>query len=417
MLTRFKIFIINKFNLVVSYLRAFKREIFPKIIEEIRNFFTARLDLIDGEDRIEDFSGAESSPRKINKANTLYFTIIASVIVFIVWGFIAKIDRSVTAVGKVIPESKIQTIESIISGKLEVIHVEEGAFVEKGQPLFSIDAIEIIAERDKTENTYYLAMARLARLKAEAGLIEELIFSEELHNNRPDLIEREKQIFLINMSEKEIVERQLAMSQELFDQGAESEASLLTKKQNLLQRKNAILESLSQTEDLLIDTKASLPGKRIRAEQAVLKSPVNGVLTNINFFTIGSIVEAGQQVAEVVPNDEKLIIETKILPSDAAFVQQGMEAYIALTAYDQSIYGRMRGKVDKISANTRTDNDGNSFYLAFLNANIDEFSEKINGPIQPGMEVQASIIGDKRSVLGYVFSPVTKLKSKAFREK
>ena len=94
-----------------------------------------------------------------------------------------------------------------------------------------------------------------------------------------------------------------------------------------------------------------------------------------------------------------------------------MEAYIALTAYDQSIYGRMRGKVDKISANTRTDNDGNSFYLAFLNANIDEFSEKINGPIQPGMEVQASIIGDKRSVLGYVFSPVTKLKSKAFREK
>ena len=135
--------------------------------------------------------------------------------------------------------------------------------------------------------------------------------------------------------------------------------SLLIKKQNLLQRKNTILEELSQTEDLLVDTKASLPGKRIRAEQAVLKSPVNGVLTNINFFTIGSIVEAGQQVAEVVPNDEKLIIETKILPSDAAFVQEGMEAYIALTAYDQSIYGRMRGKVDKISANTRTDNNGN----------------------------------------------------------
>ena len=417
MFSKFKIFIINKFNLMVSYFKFLQDKILPKVIEEIRNFFTARLDLIDDEAQIEDFTGGESRPKKINKANTLYFTIITSVVVFSIWGLIAKIDRSVTAVGRVIPESKIQTIESFISGKLEIIYVEEGDFVTKGQPLFSIDAIEIIADRDRTENTYYLAMAKLARLKAEAGLVEELLFSEELHNNRSDLVEREKQIFLINMSEKEIVERQLAMSQDLFDQGAESEASLLTKKQNLLQRKNAILEELSQTEDLLVDTKASLPGKRIRAEQAVLKSPVNGVLTNINFFTIGSIIEAGQQVAEVVPNDEKLIIETKILPSDAAFVQEGMEAYIALTAYDQSIYGRMRGKVDKISANTRTDNDGNSFYLAFLNANIDEFSEKINGPIQPGMEVQASIIGDKRSVLGYVFSPVTKLKSTAFREK
>tara|TARA_Y100000768_G_scaffold388052_1_gene381690 strand:- start:135 stop:1388 length:1254 start_codon:yes stop_codon:yes gene_type:complete len=417
MFSKFKIFIINKFNLLVSYFKFLRNKILPKIIEEIRNFFTARLDLIDDDAQIEDFTGGESRPKTINKANTLYFTIITSVVVFIIWGLIAKIDRSVTAVGRVIPESKIQTIESFISGKLEIIYVEEGDFVTKGQPLFSIDAIEIIADRDRTENTYYLAMAKLARLKAEAGLVEELLFSEELHNNRSDLVEREKQIFLINMSEKEIVERQLAMSQDLFDQGAESEASLLTKKQNLLQRKNAILEELSQTEDLLVDTKASLPGKRIRAEQAVLKSPVNGVLTNINFFTIGSIIEAGQQVAEVVPNDEKLIIETKILPSDAAFVQEGMEAYIALTAYDQSIYGRMRGKVDKISANTRTDNDGNSFYLAFLNANIDEFSEKINGPIQPGMEVQASIIGDKRSVLGYVFSPVTKLKSTAFREK
>ncbi len=416
MFLKIKIFIINKFNLVVSYLKILQREILPKIIEKIRNFFTARLDLID-DDQIEDFSEDEDRPRTINKANTLYITIIASVVIFVIWGLIAKIDRSVTAVGKVIPESKIQSIQSLIAGKLEIIHVEEGAFVTKGQPLFSIDAIEIIAERDKTENIYYLAMAKLARLKAEAGLEKELFFSEELHNNRPDLIEREKQIFSINMSEKEIVERQLAMSQDLFDQGAESEASLLSKKQNLLQRKNLILEELSKTEDLLIDTKASLPGKRIRAEQAVLKSPVNGVLTNINFFTIGSIVEAGKQLAEVVPNDEKLIIETKILPADAAFVQQGMEAYIALTAYDQSIYGRMKGKVDKISANTRTDNDGNSFYLAFLNANIDEFSEKINGPIQPGMEVQASIIGDKRTILGYVFSPVTKLKSKAFREK
>ena len=109
MFLKIKIFIINKFNLVVSYLKILQREILPKIIEKIRNFFTARLDLID-DDQIEDFSEDEDRPRTINKANTLYITIIASVVIFVIWGLIAKIDRSVTAVGKVIPESKIQSI-------------------------------------------------------------------------------------------------------------------------------------------------------------------------------------------------------------------------------------------------------------------------------------------------------------------
>ena len=113
-----------------------------------------------------------------------------------------------------------------------------------------------------------------------------------------------------------------------------------------------------------------------------------------------------------------LIIESRLLPEDSAFVQKDMKAFIAVTSYDQSIYGRMQGKVEKISANTRTDqNTGEIFYTATLSANFKEFSEKVGGRIQPGMVIQASIVGDKRTVLGYIFSPVTKLQSRAFREK
>ena len=106
-----------------------------------------------------------------------------------------------------------------------------------------------------------------------------------------------------------------------------------------------------------------------------------------------------------------------MLPEDSAFVQKGMKAFIAVTSYDQSIYGRMQGIVEKISANTRTDQNGAIFYTATLSANFKEFSDKVGGRIQPGMVIQASIIGDKRTVLGYIFSPVTKLQSRAFREK
>ena len=395
----------------------FQSDFFENLLNSTRNFFTAKFELIDQDDRLIDPLQDEID-RPINKANTLYFFIIAVVVTFAIWGSIAKIDRSIMANGQVTPDSKIQLITSIITGKLEKIYVEEGSYVNEGDPLFSIDALETIAERDKTENLYYATLAKIGRLKAESGIDKELYFDLEVRENRPDYVEIETQIYNLNKSELEITERQLSMSEDLYSQGAESEMSLLMSKQQLLKRKNQILLELSKAEEILSNTKAVLPGHRLRAEQAVIKSPVNGTLTNVNIFTIGQLVESGSLLGEVVPDEEDLIIEARVLPEDSAFVQKDMKAFIAVTSYDQSIYGRMQGKVEKISANTRTDqNTGEIFYTATLSANFKEFSEKVGGPIQPGMIIQASIIGDKRTVLGYIFSPVTKLQSRAFREK
>jgi len=395
----------------------FQSDFFENVLNSTRNFFTAKFELIDQDDRLIDPLEDEIN-RPINKANTLYFFIIAVVVTFAIWGSIAKIDRSIMANGQVTPDSKIQLITSIITGKLEKIYVEEGSYVKEGDPLFSIDALETIAERDKTENLYYATLAKIGRLKAESGIDKELYFDLEVRKNRPDYVEIETQIYNLNKSELEITERQLSMSEDLYRQGAESEMSLLMSKQQLLKRKNQILLELSKAEEILSNTKAVLPGHRLRAEQAVIKSPVNGTLTNVNIFTIGQLVESGSLLGEVVPDEEDLIIEARVLPEDSAFVQKDMKAFIAVTSYDQSIYGRMQGKVEKISANTRTDQStGEIFYTATLSANFKEFSEKVGGPIQPGMIIQASIIGDKRTVLGYIFSPVTKLQSRAFREK
>ncbi len=410
--------IIDKFQgLLNKIVVFFQSDFFINLLNSTRNFFTAKFELIDQDDRLIDPLKDEID-RPINKANTLYFFIIAVVVAFVIWGSIAKIDRSVMANGQVTPNSKIQLITSIITGKLEKIYVEEGSYVKEGDPLFSIDALETIAERDKTENLYYATLAKIGRLKAESGIDKELFFDLEVRENRPDYVQIETQIYNLNKSELEITERQLAMSEDLYSQGAESEMSLLMSKQQLLKRKNQILIELSKAEEILSNTKAVLPGHRLRAEQAVIKSPVNGTLTNVNIFTIGQLVESGSLLGEVVPDEEDLIVEARVLPEDSAFVQKGMKAFIAVTSYDQSIYGRMEGKVDKISANTRTDQaTGEIFYTATLSANFKEFSDKVGGPIQPGMIIQASIIGDKRTVLGYIFSPVTKLQSRAFREK
>ena len=168
---------------------------------------------------------------------------------------------------------------------------------------------------------------------------------------------------------------------------------------------------------ILANTLSKLPAQRIRAEQAIIKSTSDGTITNINFYTIGAVVEAGMKLAEIVPDVDDLVVEARVLPQDVSFIQDGMKAYISLTSYDESIYGRAKGEVLKVSANTRSDQDGTTFYIATLSADFEEFSSKVNGIIQPGMQTQISIIGDKRTVLGYLFSPVTKLTSKAFREK
>ena len=319
--------------------------------------------------------------------------------------------------GEIKPSSKIQDIQSLFTGKLEKIYVEEGDYVLKDEPLFAIDSLEIIAEKNQTENTYYTHLAKISRLRLELGITDAFNFPDELIENRPELIALEEQIFLSNMSYLEILERQVEMTQELYDQGAESEMSLLARKSALLERRNITLNELTKAEEILANTLSKLPAQRIRAEQAIVKSTSDGTITNINFYTIGAVVEAGMKLAEIVPDDDDLVVEARVLPQDVSFIQDGMKAYISLTSYDESIYGRAKGEVLKVSANTRSDQDGVTFYIATLSADFEEFSNKVNGIIQPGMQTQISIIGDKRTVLGYLFSPVTKLTSKAFREK
>ena len=311
----------------------------------------------------------------------------------------------------------MKLLQSLFTGKLEKIYVEEGDYVLKDEPLFAIDSLEIIAEKNQTENTYYTHLAKISRLRLELGITDGFNFPDELIENRPELIALEEQIFLSNMSYLEILERQVEMTQELYDQGAESEMSVLARKSALLERRNVTLNELTKAEEILANTLSKLPAQRIRAEQAIIKSTSDGTITNINFYTIGAVVEAGMKLAEIVPDDDDLVVEARVLPQDVSFIQDGMKAYISLTSYDESIYGRAKGEVLKVSANTRSDQDGTTFYIATLSADFEEFSSKVNGIIQPGMQTQISIIGDKRTVLGYLFSPVTKLTSKAFREK
>ena len=165
--------------------------------------------------------------------------------------------------------------------------------------------------------------------------------------------------------------------------------------------------------------RSTLPALAERAERTVVRAPLAGRINRVLVTTVGGSVSPGAPLVEIVPSEETLLVETMIRPQDIAFVRMGQEAKVNITAYDPAVYGGLDGVVVAISPdaviNERT---GESFYTVQVRTKADALKDK-NGrplPIGTGMMADVSLLGDKRTVLEYILSPITKLGQTAFRE-
>lgn len=158
-------------------------------------------------------------------------------------------------------------------------------------------------------------------------------------------------------------------------------------------------------------------GLKDRVDRTDIKSPVNGTIKQLFVNTIGGVVQPGSDIVEIVPEDDSLVLETKIIPSDIGFVYKGLKAKVKFTAYDFAIYGGLEGTVQRISADTITDKDGKSFYIARIKTDKNHLGTP-NKPLYllPGMTATVDIIVGKHSVLDYILKPIIKAKDTALRE-
>lgn len=156
-----------------------------------------------------------------------------------------------------------------------------------------------------------------------------------------------------------------------------------------------------------------------KVSKAVITSPVVGTIKSIHINTLGGVVQPGEEIIEIVPSEDKLLIETKIMPKDIAFLHPGLPAIVKVTAYDFTRYGGLKGTVEHISADTSQDEEGNSFYI--IRVRTEESSlEKEDGtqmPIIPGMLTSVDVITGKRSILEYILNPILRAKESALRER
>ncbi len=176
---------------------------------------------------------------------------------------------------------------------------------------------------------------------------------------------------------------------------------------------------LTTAQSELMARRSSLPALADKVKRTSITAPVDGKVNRVLVTTPGATVGPGNPLIEIVPSGEALIIDTMVMPKDIASVRPGQSAQVSITAYDSSIYGKLSGRVETISPDAVVNpENGESHYVVkvrtTLNSLVSRSGHKL--PIAPGMVADVSLLGDKRSVLSYIFSPLTKIRDDAFRE-
>jgi adhesin transport system membrane fusion protein len=165
--------------------------------------------------------------------------------------------------------------------------------------------------------------------------------------------------------------------------------------------------------------RSALPALAERVERAVIRAPLPGRINRVLVTTVGGVAAPGAPLVELVPSEESLLVEVLITPQDIAFVRMNQEAKVNITAYDPSIYGGLDGVVVAISPDAvLNEQTGQSFYTVQVRTGSNALKDRQGRPlpIGTGMVADVSLLGDKRSVLSYILSPITRLSERAFRE-
>ncbi len=163
----------------------------------------------------------------------------------------------------------------------------------------------------------------------------------------------------------------------------------------------------------------SLPALANRVERTVVRAPLPGRVNRVLVTTRGGSVQPGQPLVEIVPSDESLLVEARITPEDIAFVSLNQAAKVAITAYDRAVYGTLDARVVSISPDAILDEQtGQTYYLIRVRTTENMLRDPRGRPmpIGPGMVAEVDVIGDTRTVLQYILSPITKLGETALRE-
>ncbi|WP_416424029.1 HlyD family efflux transporter periplasmic adaptor subunit [Pseudomonas sp. App30] len=359
---------------------------------------------------------------------------------FFVWAYWFQVVEVSTGTGKVIPSSHEQVIQSMEGGIVKQLNVSEGALVERGEVLAQLDPVKNESNVGESEAKYRAALASVNRLQAEVNDTP-LKFAPSLQAY-PELISAETALYttrrrgleatLAGIQESlKLVRSELDITQNLAKIGASSRVEVLRLNR---QRSELELKATEARSDYMVRAREDLAkanaeadmlvavirGRNDSLERMTLRSPVRGVVKDIEVTTVGGVIPPNGKLMEIVPLDEQLLIETRIAPRDIAFIHPDQDAKVKITAYDYSIYGSLDGKVVTISPDTIQDQAKPEifYYRVFIRTNADVLRNKAGKTfaIVPGMIATVDIRTGEKTVLDYLIKPLNRARE-ALRER
>jgi adhesin transport system membrane fusion protein len=400
----------------------------------------------------------------------------------LIWATQARLDTVSLAEGSVIPQGQLRVVQHLEGGIVEAIYVSRDAVVTEGQPLLrlnlgagGLNAQELAirqdtlvlrrarleAERDRVPLALPaeeaarrpdLAQAEEATHRSRIRTLEETlgVLDNQASQRRSEIRETEAQLASVRESLRlaqaeqarlaPLVERNLITRQDLTAMERDLEglvgqrdsltATLARTRSALQEAENrsaqALSEFLSRTTEELSDLQSELARLREQVQRASdqdfrteIVSPIAGVVKNMRVNTIGGVVRPGEPILEVVPTEDRLVVEARINPADIAQVGVGQRAVVKLTAFDFMRYGGLEGQVTQVAADADQDQQTGAFYYRAI-VETDRVAFEVEGgpkAIIPGMQAVVEVhIGDK-TVMEYLIQPVLKLRHEAFRER
>ena len=367
---------------------------------------------------------------------------VAGVLVaFFAWAALFHLDEVTSAQGKVITSSREQIVQSMEAGVVSEMLVKEGQSVEAGQALLRIDDVKIGANMQETKARVNALRATAVRLRSEVQGRAQLSVNDfaglpaDLARNEIDTFQARKKALETNLASQlqnlKISQEELAITEPLAAKGLVSDIDVLRIKRSIADVRGRINElhdkykadasaELARIEGDLGSQSATLAGRADAFKRTVLYAPKKGVVKNIRVNTLGAVVHTGQDILEIVPLEDNLLVETRIRPTDIAFLRPGLPAIVKLSAYDAGIYGWLEAEVMQISPDTLRDEikRDETFYRALVKTKTTGLKTPQGEllPIIPGMQAQVDIKTGQKSVLSYLFKPVLRMRE-AFRER
>lgn len=405
--------------------------------------------------------------------------VIGIIAAFFIWAGTTQIDQQVRGQGRVAPAGKARVIQHLEGGIITDIHVQEGQTVEAGTQLFSITNARAVAERNETALDRDALLLRKIRLMAEYEGKSTLEFDPALAEKHAEIAATEMRIFssrqdefskriggfddrrkqkILKLSElatslgnlekeADVARQQLTIKTKLRNSGAISQSQYL-EAQSLVRNFNTqiaraqaeipitraeLAEVQSQIEETRKGRKADVAqelnevnlnikrqDERFSAstdlvQRTTIVSPVKGIISKIQVNTIGGVLKPGDDVAEIIPLDEKLIIEGRVATRDRGKIWLGLPVKVKVSAYDYSLYGGVDGKISYISADSFIDNKGVEYYQ--VRVALDSVTLKEGQELMPGMTVDMNIIAGKISVIKAILRPFRNITDNALAEK